>query len=251
MKVTWCLLLKILHVHIKDNKYKSTKINLMKKIMTTLSAVALVTSLQAQKIEVKEGVDKFSTGIQNSLSTTILENSKSDVISAWKSVLKDFKNEKVKEDNDEMFADNVMIKEWGNNPVDIYTLFEEDKKTKTVKMHVAFDLGGSYLKSSEQKEKYIYADKLVRDFAIKMAKLPLEEKLKDQSKELSKLEDNQKDLEKDNKNLKSDIESYKEKIKKAEGDIKKNEDDQVKKKAEIEGQKKSLEGTKNKMNSIN
>lgn len=216
--------------------------------MSTLALMA--TSTQAQNIEVKEGVDKFSTGIQNALSTTILESSKSDIESAWKSTLKDFKHEKIKDEKGELFADNVVIKEWGNNTVDIYTFFEEDKKAKTVKMHVAFDLGGSYLKSAEQKEKYQYAEKLVRDFAIKMAKVPLEEKLKEQSKLLSKFEDNQKDLEKDNKNLKSDIESYKEKIKKAEGDIKKNEEEQVKKKAEIEGQKKAVEEAKKKIESV-
>lgn len=222
----------------------------MKKLITTVSAFVLATTINAQSIEVKEGVDKFSTGIQNALSTTILESSKSDVESAWKDVLKDFKSEKIKDNKGEWFADNVLIKEWGNNTVDIYTFFEEDKKAKSVKMHVAFDLGGSYLKSADQKEKYQYAEKIVRDFAVKMAKVPLEEKIKEESKTLSKLEDNQKDLEKDNKNLKSDIESYKEKIKKAESDIKKNEEDQVKKKVEIETQKKTLEETKKKLENV-
>ena len=233
---------------IKLHKLKNK--NNMKKIILLLSAVALSTLANAQGVQVTEGANKFSTGIQNALSTTILENNKSDVESEWKSVLKDFKYEKIKEDKGEWFADNVVIKEWGNNTVDIYTLFEEDKKAKTVKMHVAFDLGGAYLKSSEQKEKFVFAEKLVRDFAIKIVKLPLEEKLKEQGKLLVKFEDNQKDLEKDNKNLKSDIESYKEKIKKAEGDIKKNEDDQVKKKVEIETQKKAVEAAKKKLESV-
>lgn len=222
----------------------------MKKVITVISAFLLAGNVNCQSIVITEGVDKFSTGIQNAISTTFIESSKSTLESEWKSVLKDFKNEKIKEDNGEWFADNVVIKEWGNNTVDIYTFFEEDKKSKTVKMHVAFDLGGAYLKSSEQKEKYQYAEKLVRDFAVKMAKVPLEEKLKDQKKLLDKFEDNQKDLEKDNKNLKSDIESYKEKIKKAESDIKKNEEDQVKKKAEIEAQKKAVEEAKKKIDSV-
>jgi hypothetical protein len=214
----------------------------MKKTILTLAAFTFVAFAQAQTIEVKEGSEKFSTGSQNALSTTILENSKDDVESEWKSFLKDFKNEKVKSNKDELFADNVVIKDWSNNTVDIYTTFEEDKKTKVVKMHVAFDLGGAYLKSSEQKDKYNYAEKMVREFAIKMTKKPLMEKVKVAEKMVSKSEDDQKSLEKDNKGLKSDIESYKEKIKKAE--------DEIKKKAEIETNKKAVEASKKVLDSV-
>ena len=216
----------------------------MKKTILTLAALVSIGTMQSQTIEVKEGSDKFSTGTQNSLSTTILENSKDDVESEWKSLLKDFKNEKVKNNNGELFADNIVIKEWGNNTIDIYTTFEEAKKTKIVKMHVAFDLGGTYLKSSEQKDKYNYATKMIKDFAVKMTKIPLNEKVKDATKLLDKSQDDQKDLEKDNKNLKSDIESYKEKTRKAEDDVKKNEANQVTKKAAIEAQKKAVEAAK-------
>lgn len=216
----------------------------MKKTILTLASFTIIAIANAQTIEVKEGSEKFSTGSQNALTTTILENSKDDVESEWKSFLKDFKHEKVKSDKGEMFADNVVIKEWSNNTVDIYTTFEEDKKTKTVKMHVAFDLGGAYLKSSEQKDKYAYAEKMIKEFAIKMTKKPLLEKVKDAEKLVSKAEDDQKGLEKDNKSLKSDIDSYKEKIKKAEDDIKKNEENQVKKKVEIETNKKAVEAAK-------
>ena len=222
----------------------------MKKIILTIATLLTIQTIHAQTIVVKEAPNKFSTGIQNAINTSFYESSKSDLESAWKSVLKDFKSEKVKSEKDELFADNVVIKEWGNNTVDIYTTFEEDKKTKTVNMHVAFDLGGAYLKSSEQREKFDFAQKLVKDFAIKMAKIPVEEAIKEQTKTLTKFEDSQKDLEKDNKNLKSDIESYKEKIKKAESDIKKNEEDQTKKKSEIENQKKTVAESKKKLDLI-
>ena len=222
----------------------------MKKIILTLAALVALTTVKAQKISVKDGSSKsFSSGSHNAYTTTIYETSKDDVESKWKSFLKDFKNEKVKSDKGEIFGDNVMLKDWGNNPVDIYTTFEEDKKTKTVIMNVAFDLGGAYLSSSES-EKHKMAEKMIKDFAIKTTKESLGEKVKDQEKILGKLDDNQKDLEKDNKNSKSDIENYKEKIKKAEEDIKKNEADQVKKKAEIEAQKKVVESAKNNMSKV-
>lgn len=223
----------------------------MKKNSVLIVSLLAATTISAQKISIKEGSESFSTGKQNAITTTIYENTKDNVQSKWKSLLKDFKNEKVKEQKDEIFGDNVVIKDWGNDPVDVYTSFEEDKKAKTVVMHVAFDLGGAYMSSSSHKDKFNYAEKMVKDFAVKMTKEPLEDKVKDAEKTLGKLEDNQKDLEKENKNLKSDIESYKEKIKKAEGDITKNEQNQSKKKSEIEVQKKAVEEAKKMLDKVN
>jgi hypothetical protein len=221
----------------------------MKKIVLTLSAFVMITSAKAQKIAVKDGSEKFSNGSHNAYTTTIYETSKDDVMSKWKSFLKDFKNEKVKSDDGEIFGDNVLIKDWGNNPVDVYTTFEEDKKAKTVVMHVAFDLGGAYLSGSDG-DKHKAAEKMVKEFAIKTTKESLGDKVKDLEKVLGKLEDNQKDLEKDNKNSKSDIENYKGKIKKAEDDISKNEADQIKKKGEIEAQKKVVDDAKKIMDKV-
>ena len=221
----------------------------MKKIVLTLGALVAITIAHAQKISVKDGSEKFSNGSHNAYTTTIYETSKDDVESKWKSLLKDYKHEKVKSDNGEIFGDNVIIKDWGNNPVDVYTSFEEDKVAKTVSMHVAFDLGGAYLNSSEG-DKHSDAKKMIKEFAIKTTKESMEDKVKDLEKALGKLEDNQKDLEKANKNSKSDIEDYKGKIKKAEDDITKNEADQATKKTEIEVQKKVVDEAKKIMEKV-
>lgn len=220
----------------------------MKKNILTLAVFFAITA-SAQKISVKDGSEKFSNGSHNAYTTTIYETSKDDVMSKWKSYLKDFKNEKVKSDKNEIFGDNVLIKDWGNNPVDVYTTFEEDKKERTVIMHVAFDLGGAYLSGSDG-DKHKGAEKMVKEFAIKVTKESLGDKVKDQEKILGKLEDNQKDLEKDNKNSKSDIENYRDKIKKAEDDITKNESEQAKKKAEIETQKAVVDNAKKIMDKV-
>lgn len=221
----------------------------MKKIILTCSALFALGAINAQKISVKDGSEKFSNGSHNAYTTTIYETSKDDVMSKWKSFLKDFKNEKVKSDNGEIFGDNILIKDWGNNPVDVYTTFEEDKTAKTVTMHVAFDLGGAYLSGSDG-DKHKSAQKMIKDFAVKTTKESMGDKVKELEKVLGKLEDNQKDLEKANKNSKSDIEDYKAKIKKAEDDIVKNEADQTKKKAEIEAQKKVVEEAKKIMDKV-
>jgi hypothetical protein len=214
------------------------------KTALVLAASLATLAASAQRIELREGSEKFSTGSQNAISTTIYANNQDDVQSAWKSLMKDYKNEKVKSDKNEVFGDNILIKEFGNNPADVYATFEENKKEMTVKMHVAFDLGGAYLtSSSENKDKYKEAEKIVKDFAVKMTKVPLQEKAKDAEKLQLKLEDEQKDLEKDNKNLKGDIEDNKGKIAKAEKEIKVKEVELEKKKTEIEIQKKVVDAS--------
>jgi predicted nucleic acid-binding Zn-ribbon protein len=209
-----------------------------------LAAGFLAITASAQRIELKEGNERFSSGAQNAISTTIFANNQDDVQSAWKSLMKDYKNEKVKSDKNEVFGDNILIKEFGNNPVDVYATFEENKKDMTVKMHVAFDLGGAYLtSSSEHKDKYKEAEKIIKAFAVKMTKEPLQQKVKDAEKVQSKMEDDQKDLEKDNKNLKGDIEDNRGKIAKAEKEITVKEAELVKKKGEIEIQKKVVDAS--------
>ncbi len=219
----------------------------MKKIFIISSLIISFTTF-SQSISVKESNEKFSTGSQNAATTTILENNLNDVLSEWKKVLRDFKNEKVKDDNNEVFADNIIIKEWGNNPVDIYTKFEENKSAKTVKMMVAVDLGGTYLTSGTDKSKYNFIEKLVKDFAVKQTKAPLEEAVKDSEKLLAKHEDKQKDLEKDNKNLNNDIIDYKAKIGRAETDVIAKDGELTKKKAEIAIQKKVVEASSGAVN---
>ncbi len=199
--------------------------------LTSMSAVA-------QKVVLREGSQKFSTGSQNAISTTIYGSSKNDVQNKWKSTLKNFKNEKVKSDKHEMFGDNVLITDFGNNPVDIYTTFEENKKEMTVEMHVAFDLGGAYLKSSEQRDKYSIAEKIVKDFAVKTTKDVLMVNVKDAEKVQGKLENDQKGLEKENKGLQSDAASNQDKITAAQRDIITKNADLAKKKTEIEVQEK-------------
>jgi chromosome segregation ATPase len=204
----------------------------------------------AQEIKVKSGSEKFSSGSHDCLKTTIYYVSKDDAMDKWKSKLNDFKDEKVKRSGSEIFGDNILIKDWGNNTVDIYSVFEEDKDKKTVTMSVAVDLGGAYLTSSD-KDKYNYMEKLMKEFAVKISKNAVEDELSAAGKVLDKLEDEQKDLESDNKKLKDDIEDYKKKISKAEGDIKDNEGKQGKKKSEIEAQKKVKEGVKTKLDKVN
>jgi DNA repair exonuclease SbcCD ATPase subunit len=218
----------------------------MKKI-TTFGFIICTALGFAQSISVKEGNEKFSTGSQPAVITNIYENKLSEVIDEWKKVLKDYKNEKVKDKDNEVFGDNILVKDWGNNPVDFYTKFEEDKSNKTVKMAVAVDLGGTYL-GSQDKDKVKYVENMVKNFAVRMTKAPVEDALKASEKTLSRLEDDQKDLEKDKKNLQEDIVNYKNKITKAEKDVVVKDGEIEKKKGEVAIQKKVVDASSGAVN---
>ncbi len=216
---------------------------------TLIFSIIGINGSAQQEIKIKETSGSFSSGNAPCFETKIYNNTLSEVKDKWKDVLKDYKNEKVKQNGNEVLGDNILIKDWGNNPVDIYTIFEE-KSDKTIEMKVAVDLGsGNYLKGND-KDKSKYIEKIMKEFATKMSIEPLEKQLKEQSKLIADIEDKQKSLEKKNENLKKDIESYKEKIKKAEEDIKTNEAEIEKKKQELATQQKLLEELKKKKESI-
>lgn len=212
--------------------------------------MSLSVSLFSQEIKVKEESERFSSGSNNAFSTIVYETQLDEVIKQWKDILKDFKHEKVKLSGDEIFGDNILIKDWGNNPVDIYTKFSENKNDKSITMYVAVDLGGAYLTSSSDKDKARFIEKKLKDFAFKLSKESVEKQVKEAEKLLTKLNGNQKDLENEKANLDNAIKSYNEKIKKAEEDIKLNAEKQAKKKEEIELQSKQVEAVKLKLSGI-
>jgi chromosome segregation ATPase len=130
----------------------------------------------------------------------------------------------------------------------------KDGETKLI---VAFDLGGAFLSSSNNKDKFNEAKKMVNDFAIKTTKEAIAGQRKAAEKVLGNLTDEQHDLEKKQEKLNSNIEDYKAKIedynkriKEAQDDLAKNKTDQEKKKAEADAQKKVVDAVTAKENSV-
>src|ERR1019366_3197747 len=200
-------------------------------------AVTISLSAFSQKIKVKESNENIGGGSHSALVVTLYGVNPSDAEDAFKSFMKQYDGKRSSK-NGGVFIDHATINDMGNNTIDIYGKANGKKGDPEIKFIVAFDLGGIFLNSSDHKDQFKVAEKIVKEFAIKATKEAIAEQLKDAKKVQSKLEDNQKDLEKDNKDLKGDIEDYKAKIKKAEDKIVINNADQTKKKAEIEAQKK-------------
>lgn len=55
----------------------------------------------------ERGHGKFSSGLHYAVNSVIYENKVSEVVHEWKKVMKDFKHEKVKDSDGEVFGDNI------------------------------------------------------------------------------------------------------------------------------------------------
>lgn len=222
----------------------------MKRILTLALAVSMGTALFAQKIKVKESKETIGGGSNNALVVTLYGISPSDAEESFRSFMKQYDGKRSSKDGG-IFIDNASIKEIsGNNTIDIYGVAQGKKGDAEITFVVAFDLGGAFLNSSEHKDQYKIAEKIVKEFAVKATKEAIENELKAAQKAQEKLEDDQKSLEKDKKGLEKDIEDYKAKITKAEQDIVKNKSDQDKKKSEIEAQKKVVSTINDKLKAV-
>ncbi len=223
---------------------------MVKKILS-VAFVMICAGLLAQEVKIKESSESFSSGSHNAFKVTVFVEDINKVQKEWKSKMKDFGYGDHKDKGNEHFFDNVKFKELSNNPMDVYTKFEEKKSDKSVEMSVAVDMGGDYVSSGSHGKEADFMKKLIKEWAVKTSKEFVEDQWKEQNKMLVKLQDKQKDLEKDNKDLENDIKNYEEKIKKAKEDIEKNKKDIETKKTEIEAQKKVVEVVKKKLDSIN
>jgi myosin heavy subunit len=185
----------------------------------------------------KEEEKLMSQGVKNALTMEIA--AKPDFVEdKWKDFLEKYKAKpKWMKKEKEWFSDNAVISELaGNNPVDVYAKIDPSGSEATL-MTVWIDLGGAYLSSYQHSEKYAFAQKMLREFNLKVLKDATQKELEKEEKKLKKADGNFKDLVKDKENLLKDIENYKAKIKKAEDDIIKNDKDQKEAQQAIEEQK--------------
>ena len=210
----------------------------MRKFILLLSALLFSFITWGQKISVHEQSEDLGKGKNNALVVTIYGADESDVEKAWKSLMKDY-GAKVSNSKGIYFAQNAVIKDMGDKPIDIYARF--DIKKGEIDLVVSFDLGGAFLSATQHPDKYKIAEKLMHDFAVTTTADAISEKQKVQQKALDKLTGQEKDLEKENKNLNGDIEDYQNRIKKDQDAIVKNKDEQAKKQTEISNQTKVVD----------
>lgn len=221
------------------------------KLFTCLVATMMIAlNVSAQKkIQVKESNESIGGGNNNVLTVLVYELSPNDVEKEWKSVLKNYKG-KVGTTKGEIFGDDLYIKDFGDNTVDVYSKVS-DNKDGSVTLIVGFNLGGAYLSSSQHPEQFKVARDMIQKFAVDATKNGIGNQLNEAEKVQKKLEKEQDNLVSEKSSLEKDIENYKNKIKEAESAIEENKKNQETKKSEIEAQKKAVQAIETKLKAVN
>ena len=217
----------------------------MKNLLVVLLMLLVTIGYSQKKIEVTEGEYTFSTGEKHAYETTIYNVSVDDAIKAWKKEMKS-KKAKVSVDNGEILADNAKIKTFpDNNPVDIYTVFEE-AEDGAIKMYSAVNLGGVFLGPDHPVKEKAYKE-MVAQFALNLTLQELKKELFQEENKLRSLESKRKKLISKKESLEKKIEKYENKIKEAEEDIEKNLEEQEKTSEEIKEQEERVKEAKAKL----
>ncbi len=188
----------------------------MKRFFIIIFVLVSLTN-QAQKISVEECTEQFNIAERNALKTTIYENTLTDVVAEWTSYLLINKCARITNDQVEIYAHNVFLKEIVNKPIDLYCRFVKDTVTKTISMKVALDMGaGNYLKSQSNPVEFKLFEKTIRSFAFKTTKAPIQAYLLAAVNYQKKLHEEITIIEKNKLKIEDNITHYKNKIIKAE-----------------------------------
>jgi len=190
----------------------------MKYILSVFSLL-MALPMWGQKIDVKEGNEKLGGAFHNALTVVIYEADAPMILKAWKKIMKD-SDAKVKNSDDEIFADNATFTDVSPNTVDVYASIQ--KENEGIRFSVAFDLGGTYLSAEQNSGGFRAAKKMVYQYALEVTKEALQQQIKNMESDIKKMEWKENDLQTENDHLHRDIDTYKEKIIKAEKDLQAN-----------------------------
>jgi molecular chaperone DnaK (HSP70) len=212
----------------------------MKKIVLLSVFAFAYWGLYAQRIEVKEVKAVFEKERHNALSTTVYYADAKTVEKEFNSLIKGYKG-KISKKKEVIFGDDLFVATISNNAFDVYATISKVKGTDDIELIVAFDLGGAYLSSSDHPDQYDRAVRIIKDFALSLTNKAYAEKLKNEEKNVQKVQKEYDELIKSKEKLEKENEDYKKRITKNEKAV----EDYVKKidtqKTELDNLKKSFE----------
>jgi len=215
---------------------------MMKYVFTLLGVIAMLFSMEAQ---VSEKTKTMSLGTQNAIIVSIPDADKKLIEKQWKAYLKEYGKVKKNRKTKEHFADDVKIASIsGAGTMDVYATSEDGQLISY------FDMGNGFLSSESHSDSYKAASVFLNEFKNEVTREMIRQELKEEEKNLGKMEKTLKGLEKDLDRYNSIIEKAKERIAQAEADIEQNGIDQENTKVEIESQTKVVEEVQEKLEKV-
>lgn len=221
----------------------------MKKLLLFSSFLLLAgITLQAQ---VKEESKKMSLGTRNALVIEIPGVDDKLAETVWKNYTKDFYDSKTKWDrkrNEWVTADADIVALGMGNKISLYATIDE--KGDDVEFCLWVDLGNSFVTKSGTPERYKEAEKLVLRYALELAQEKIKRDIREEEKNLEKLESDLKKLVSAQERYEREIEKARETIKQAEEDIVSNKKEQEDAAKLIKDQQELIEKIRKKLNDL-
>ncbi|MCO6460021.1 MAG: hypothetical protein J5I59_01350 [Saprospiraceae bacterium] len=199
--------------------------------------------------QVSESVLPMSQGSYNSLTITLKDISQKDAENVWKDYMKSLGNKtKYLRKEKEYFVDDASVPQISSSTIDIYS--KSEKTGNDILFTVWFDLGGGYLTSKSQPEKYTAAVTMLNDYQREISRFKTNELLKTEEKTLSQLNSDLKRLVNDKEDYEKEIKKAEERIASYKAKIEQNIKDQSAKQTEITKQQAVVEKVKTDLSKI-
>jgi hypothetical protein len=190
-------------------------------LLVSISISVLTLAQNPVEIKMDEASVIFSVGPQSAISSEFVNVSQKEVMSAFEKFMKSYKA-KVKSAKRETIASSAEIKSISTSAVNVYCAYKEESRGNKITAYFAIDLGNAFVSSSSHPAEYQAARQFVYDFSFKFYRDLNENKIKNASKDLKKLEANDAKLKKEKKQLEKTIAKKKDEIRRAELLINKN-----------------------------
>ena len=220
----------------------------MKKLIPLLTLVFFISNLL--NAQVSEEEKSMSLGVKNALVLELPGTTEKIVEKQWKKYAKKYKGKtKRNKKADEYFTDNAEIVSInGANTLDLY--YRVVATGETVYFTSWYDLGGTYLNSTEHPDQYTEAEKILMRFAIEVAKEMTRRELDDEEDKAKKLEKQLKRLQNDNSKYHKSIEKARQTIAENESKIETNVIEQEDTNKQIELQREVIDGVKQRLSDL-
>ena len=209
----------------------------MNRLILSLAMLCFTYLLSAQVVE--KGMN-MSAGEMNGLEVDLKGESKASE-KLWKDYVKSYGKVDWDRKNKEHVLFNVKVPPISSENVTIVARFNQQRDITKGSFWVKS--GDSYLNSDDHSDEFRDAAEFLQGFAYEVERHSIREEIKNQEKDLGRLEKDLDRLMKKNKNLHRDIEKAKEEIAKKEREIEENLQFQKDKNTEIENQKDKIQKT--------
>jgi len=213
------------------------------------SIVIFVLSINLASAQVVERQSDISLGMQPCLSISFPDIKSRDLHKLWGDYFKNFGKFRYNRKAKEYYVNGARISSIkSGDPIDIYVKYEDFADGSRI--DVTFDITTGFLSSRENPAEFAEAEKFLKEFELFVEKYKLEQLLKEEEKNLDRLNRDLRKAVSDRDKLLRDIANYEERIAKAERDIKDNEVLQSDLEKQIEEQNKRVNSVRTEYNKI-